>query len=116
MTCDEPNKGHAPCKQCGQYHALVREQRLGAVISNAMNTCKQCGAYTTTTYCSYQCAHAGATGEPADSALDPFARIELLAAAWRNAYRALERGDATATDAHAREATRHFIALLQRLA
>lgn len=81
MTCDAPNTGHEPCRQCGQYHVLVREY-----------------------------------GKPAESALDPFERIELLAAAWRNAYRALERGDATATDAHAREATGHFIALLQRLA
>lgn len=47
--------------------------------------------------------------------LDPFERIEHAAAAWRNAYRALERRDAPAVERHLREAVDHNIELVRGL-
>lgn len=46
---------------------------------------------------------------------DPFHRIELAAAAWRNAYRAYERRDRPAVERHLREAIDHSIALVRGL-
>ncbi len=48
-------------------------------------------------------------------ALDPFERIELAAAAWRNAYRAHERRDREAVERHLREAIDHGVQLIRGL-
>lgn len=47
--------------------------------------------------------------------LDPFERIEKAAAEWRNAYRALERGDVHGVQMHAHCAIAHGLKLSQGL-
>lgn len=59
--------------------------------------------------------HAIHSVESFELALDPFERIELAAAAWRNAYRAHERCDREALERHLREAVDHGVELIRGL-